>query len=426
MLKLHTKELATLFDHMLDSVYLIDPDTSRILWCNRAGYHELGFQKSEILNQSVLDLQKDVQGLPQWHEIRQVILSNTAYTFVGRHRHKTQGEIAVEVIATHFTLHNHLYFLSVARNINNRLALEKDMRSRNHNIWFALNEASDGIWEWELATDHVFFSPQLKKMLGYGPDEMPPTLETWRKNIHPDDYETVITILQDHIQGRRTHYEAEYRLLNRNGNAVWVHDQGKVCERDDQGNPTYVAGMVQDITEHKQLEEQLQQLASHDALTQLPNRRAGEEHAAYLLAMAKRNQTSLTFAVIDFDNFKTVNDVYGHQKGDEVLILITKALRESLRGSDYLYRWGGEEFVILLPETQLDKGVAVSNKWHQTLKEINWSKHDLEPVTISIGLSGYPAHGDSHLQLFQSADRSVYEAKAKGRNQTVVALPDRQ
>jgi len=423
VLKLHTKELATLFDHMLDGVYLIDPDTSRILWCNRAGFQELGFEKREILNQSVLSLQKDVQGLPQWQEVRQVILNNNSYTFVGRHRHKTDGEIAVEIITTHFTLHNHLYFLSVARNINNRMALEQDMQSRNHNIWFALNEASDGIWEWELETGHVFFSPQLKKMFGYCPDEMPPTLDSWRNNVHPDDVETVITILQDHIQGRRSHYEAEYRLLNRNGYIVWVHDQGKVCERDAQGKPTHLAGMVQDITERKQLEEQLQRLASHDALTQLPNRRAGEEHAAYLMAMSKRNKTPLTFAVIDFDNFKDVNDIHGHQKGDEVLILITKTLRDRLRSSDYFYRWGGEEFVILLPETELDNSLIVSNKWHQTLKKIDWAEHNLSPVTISIGLSGYPTHGDTPMQLFQSADRAVYEAKAKGRNQTIVAQP---
>lgn len=421
MLKLHTKELSTLFDHMLDSVYLIDPDTSKILWCNRAGYQELGFEKREILDQSVLSLQKDVQGLPQWQEVRQAIFDNNGFTFVGRHRHKTQGEIAVEVITTHFSYNSHPYFLSVARNINNRLALEKDLQSRNHNIWFALNEASDGIWEWELATNHVFFSPQLKKMLGYGPDEMLPTLDTWRNNVHPDDVEMVITILQDHIQGRRSHYEAEYRLLNRNGHVVWVHDQGKVCERDAKGNPTHVAGMVQDITERKQLEHQLQRLASHDALTQLPNRRAGEEHASYLLAMAKRNQTPLTYAVIDFDDFKTVNDVYGHQKGDEVLILITKTLRDCLRGSDYLYRWGGEEFVILLPDTQLDNGLIVTNKWHQALKNIDWAKHDLSPITISIGLSSYPQHGDTPLQLFQYADRAVYEAKSKGRNQTIIA-----
>ncbi|PLA73779.1 diguanylate cyclase [Hydrogenovibrio sp. SC-1] len=406
---------------MLDCVYLIDPETSRILWCNRSGYIELGFEKKEILNQSVLSLQKDVQGLPQWQEVRQVILDNNGYTFVGRHRHKKKGEIAIEVITTHFSYQGHLYFLSVARNINNRLALEKDMQSRNHNIWFALNEASDGIWEWELATDHVFFSPQLKKMLGYGPDEMPPTLESWSNNVHPEDIDRVITTLKDHIQGRRSQYEAEYRLLNRNGHVVWVHDQGKVCERDDKGNPTHVAGMVQDITERKQLEEQLQRLASHDALTQLPNRRAGEEHAAYLLAMAKRKQTPLTFAVIDFDNFKEVNDIYGHQKGDEVLILITQVLRESLRGSDYLYRWGGEEFVILLPETELDNSLIVTNKWHQTLKQINWAEHNLSPVTISIGLSAYPTHGDTPFQLFQSADRAVYEAKAKGRNQTLIA-----
>jgi PAS domain S-box len=116
--------LEILFEHMADAVYLLDPVTSNILWCNRAAYADLGLQASEVLHHSVLSLQKDVQGLPQWADIAQVIRTADCYTFVGRHRHQDGGEIPVEVNTTHFSHQGRDYFLSVARNISKRLSLD--------------------------------------------------------------------------------------------------------------------------------------------------------------------------------------------------------------------------------------------------------------------------------------------------------------
>ena len=196
--------LSQIFAHLADAVYLIDPDTSNIVWCNPAAHNDLGYSQQEVLNHSVLSLQQDVAGAPQWAEIREVILANSVFTFVGRHQLKQGGEIAVEVNTTHFTFQNRLYFLSVARNITKRIAFEREMNTRNQGIWFALNEASDGIWEWEIATSYVFFSPQLKKMLGYGPDEMRPHVETWASNVHPDDLARVMETLQMHLAVKRS------------------------------------------------------------------------------------------------------------------------------------------------------------------------------------------------------------------------------
>lgn len=176
-----------MFDRLVDAVYLIDPHSSNIIWCNKAAYADLGYEPEEILNHSVLSLQKDVQGLPQWSEIAKVIEAQDCYTFVGRHQHKDGSEIAVEVNTSHFEEGGQKFFLSIARNISNRLALEAELKSKDHRIWFALNEASDGLWEWDIQNDSVFFSPQLKKMLGYGPDEMTPHLQTWINNVHPQD-----------------------------------------------------------------------------------------------------------------------------------------------------------------------------------------------------------------------------------------------
>lgn len=416
-----TSELVQLYDHMVDAVYLIDPETSNIIWCNRAGYEELGFQKDELLNHSVLSLQKDVTGLPQWQEVAEVVRKSDYFTFVGRHLHKKGGEIAVEVNTTHFTINDHSYFLSIARNINRRLALEKDLSTRNDRIWFALNEASDGMWEWEVATGYVYFSPQLKQMLGYGPDEMEPIVDTWAKNIHPEDLERVTQILQDHLADKRRNYEAEYRLRNRNGHYIWVHDRGQVCQRNEDGEPTHVVGMVQNITERKQLQFQLEELAANDVLTKLPNRREGQAQAEQQLAIAHRIQQPLSIAVVDFDHFKQINDLYGHQKGDEALIFSAQLFKQTLRSSDLIYRWGGEEFVIILPATDQQQAEKVTSILHRAFAQANWEPLGIEPVTLSLGVATYPNDGDDFNSLLKEADMAVYRAKEKGRNQTVFA-----
>ena len=248
---------------MADAVYLLDPDSSDIVWCNRAGWDSLGLSASEVLHHSVLSLQMDVTGAPQWREIAAVIRSARTYTFVGRHRHALGHEVPVEVNTTCFTDQGRAYFLSVARDISRRMALEADLKKRENQLWFALNEAMDGLWDWDIGSGAVFFSPQLQVMLGYGPDEMAPTVATWSQNIHPDDADRVLATIDEHLAGRRVRYEAVYRLRNRNGAHLWVHDRGKVCERDAAGAPTRMVGMVQDITRERLAQDELARHRHH-------------------------------------------------------------------------------------------------------------------------------------------------------------------
>ena len=254
---------AQLFEHLPDAVYLLDPATSKVLWGNRAAWESLGLTSQEVLDHSVLSLQMDVTGAPQWSDIAEVIRRRSPYTFVGRHRHAQGHEVAVEVNTSCFVEGGREYFLSVARDISRRVAMETDLHKREKQLWFALNEATDGLWDWNVLTAEVYFSPQLQRMLGYGPDEMAPTLDTWSGNVHPDDAPHVMRALQDHLAGRRQRYEAEYRLRNRNGNDLWVQDRGRVCERDADGAPVRVVGMVHDMTARRQAQEELRRHREH-------------------------------------------------------------------------------------------------------------------------------------------------------------------
>lgn len=414
------EEQVQLWQAMDDAVYLLDPNTSTVVWCNRSAYEVLGLTPEEVLNHSVLSLQKDVTGLPQWQDIAQAIRAVPCYTFIGRHRHANGGEVAVEVNTTQVCLSNQSYFLSIARNINQRLSLLQS-EGAEQQLSFVMNEALDGLWDWRLRDDSVVFSPSLKRMLGYGPNEMKPTLDTWKDNIHPDDLTDVMQRMQQHLQGKAQRFEAEYRLRNRNGDYLWVHDRGKVCERDEQGQPTRAVGMVQNITERKQLELSLVHFAHVDALTLLPNRRAGDDEMKRRFAETQLNaQTGMTIAVADVDYFKRINDHYGHQKGDEVLKAVARVLMLSIADKDYVFRWGGEEFVLLLATDETGTAQAVCEHIQQRLSDVDWqARYGVEPVTLSIGLACMSGQDTICLEdLLRQADQAMYAAKQMGRNRT--------
>ena len=364
-----------LFEHLADAVYLIDPETSNIVWANRKAWESLGLSREDVLNQSVLSLQKDVHGLPQWADIANAIRATDCYRFIGRHRHQSGHEIAVEVNTTHFECAGRGYFLSVARDISNRVAQEAESQNREKQLWFALNEASDGLWDWDVNAGRVFFSPQLKRMLGYGPDEMDPVLDTWKQAVHPEDAEYVMSQLQEHMQGKRLRYEAEYRLRNRNGHYLWVHDRGRVCEYAANGAPSRVVGMVQDISERKKLELLLQEHAANDPLTGLANRREG---ATYLQAQV-----------------------------------------ELCQRLNMPCRWGGEEFIVIAPNTTLEHMAGVAEKVR--LAVLHAMQEHAPPVTISLGVASASGSPIDATQLLTAADAALYVAKQKGRNRVELA-----
>lgn len=418
-----TELLKVLCERLPDAVYLIDPDTSRIVFCNGPAYLELGMERDEVLGHSVLSLQMDVVGPEQWREIANVIRQGSSYVFVGRHRHKAGHEVSVEVHTRTLMFDGREYFLSVARNIGGRLAQENDLLSRDVQLRYALNEATDGLWDWDIQTDHVYFSPQLKRMLGYGPHEMAsPKLSDWSDNIHPDDKRRVLQTVSDHLSGLRERYDAEYRLRNRNGHYVWVRDRGRICARDDQGRALRMAGMVHNTTEQKQIEIELQRLASHDSLTGLLNRRESEVIVPAQLRLCQRLGLGLGLAMIDVDHFKQINDVHGHLAGDYVLRGVAELLGSLIRNADYLFRWGGEEFLLLCVDVTEEEMLTLAGKLRQHLASASWpGVPKLETVDVSIGVACFPSFTETS-ELMLAADRALYRAKTLGRGRVELAM----
>lgn len=413
--------LRAIFHHISDAVYIIDPLTSNIIDSNKAGYEDLGMELSELLSQSVLSLQQDVLDMTHWNDILAVMRSKETYVFLGHHIRKDGSVFPVEV-HTNFIVHeNKEYLISIARDITERVQLENVLKERTPQLSYVLNVAGDGLWDWNLQNDEVFFSPQLKQMLGYGPHEMQPHLDTWISNVHPEDLERVYQVLQKHLQGEVPRYEAEYRLKNRSGQYIWVFDHGAVCERGESGKPLRVIGMVHNISTRKDLENKLHQRATQDELTKLLNRYAGYKQFSTLLDLAKKDQTKLSVALIDLDHFKRINDLNGHLVGDEVLKRTAKAMSAELRKSDVLLRWGGEEFLLIMPNTELQEAYAICSHFQECLNMSIESSDLLSfKVTFSGGIACYPNHGCTIEDIVKAADEALYQAKRLGRNQLCI------
>lgn len=415
-------QLRAIFDGVPDSIFLIDPITSNIVFCNRTAHEGLGYRADEILGHSVLSLQKDVTGMPAWELIAGEIRKTNPYVFVGRHRRKDGHEVSVEVLTSTFQLAGRDWFLSSARDITLRVMQEAELLARDAHVRFALNEAADGLWDWSVTSGHVFVSPQLKRMLGYGPQELASSVDSWSANVHPDDQARVFLAMNQHLRGQRERFEAEYRLKNRNGHDVWVSDRGRVCERGTDGKPLRVVGMVRNITDQKTLELQLMALASHDSLTGLRNRRECEQHLATLLQTCNRLQVPLGLCVFDLDHFKKVNDLLGHPVGDRVLQRVARTVEGRVRASDGVFRWGGEEFVVLCPGVGGADLEVFAHLLRTEIAAINWQdEHGVGTTTASFGLATFPQDGGSVEALVLAADTALYRAKAAGRNQVFPA-----
>lgn len=159
-----------------------------------------------------------------------------------------------------------------------------------------------------------------------------------------------------------------------------------------------------------------------DPLTQLPNRRAYSMRLQEELSRSARYHFPFVIAIFDVDNFKQINDEYGHSTGDRILQMIAQSLRESVRKSDFPARWGGEEFVVLMPQTHKSGGIVFAERVRARV-EADLAKHK---VTISGGLAAYPEDGDTEKALFAFADRALYRAKAEGKNRICMTAHERR
>jgi diguanylate cyclase (GGDEF)-like protein/PAS domain S-box-containing protein len=281
----------------------------------------------------------------------------------------------------------------------------------------AIGAAKQGWFDVNVQTGDVTVPPEYAILLGYDPAEFNTSLQNWMDSIHPDDRTAATAAYHAALKSGMTS-DMIYRRQTRAGGWIWIESVGKVIDWDKDGAPLRMIGVHMDITERKQMEEQIRNLAYIDPLTNLPNRRLLLDRLAQALSRAKRYQLSLAIMFLDLDNFKQINDTLGHNIGDDLLKEVAVRLNKCVRSGDTVSRSGGDEFIIVLSEITHPKDAAlVADKIIKAFNAPVQVADRTLNVSTSIGIAVYPIHGsDDAQELLKKADKSMYAAKKAGGN----------
>ena len=308
-----------------------------------------------------------------------------------------------------------------------------------------LELVSDGIWDWNANTGFVYRSPGWYEMLGYPSHSLENSVFTWESVIHPEDYPHVMTVFDDYIHRRTPHYQTEYRCRKKDGGYLWIEDRGYVIARNEDGSVARMVGAHRDIHLRKSSVEQLERrnqslealvaertrelsrvnqqlqlqldenrsLAERDALTLVANRYRLEKVLLEACDRAQRFRLPLALIAMDIDDFKPINDRHGHGVGDQTLVQVVECLESCIRPGDLLARWGGDEFMVVLPKSSLENARTLAENICRTMR--NMPIRDDLIVTLSLGVAERRMD-ESPAALMARADQALYRAKAAGKD----------
>lgn len=294
-------------------------------------------------------------------------------------------------------------------------------------VYKTLLESTKAIpWKIDWSTlQFAYIGPQIEALLGWKPESWV-SVEDWVSRMHPEDREWVVNYCVSQSQAGTDH-EADYRALTSSGDYVWIRDVVHVVRKEN-GEVDSLIGFMFDISERKKTEQELltlqkklEELSFKDGLTGIANRRMFDSILETEWADARRNQSPVSLIMLDIDYFKQYNDEYGHIQGDICLTRVAGILNSaSSRPRDFVARIGGEEFAIILPETDETSARKVAERCRQALEQAK-IPHERSSVsdflTLSIGVATrIPAAADQAVSLIEAADKSLYQSKNGGRN----------
>jgi diguanylate cyclase (GGDEF)-like protein/PAS domain S-box-containing protein len=254
-----------------------------------------------------------------------------------------------------------------------------------------------------------------------GHEESELKAKTLQSFTHPDDIDLDLPLYRQLLNGEIFRYQTEKRYLHAWGQFVWMMITIALV-RDEGGRALYLIMQFQDISERKELAGRLEYLVDHDFLTGLHNRRYFEQELAQEVERAARYGSPGVVLFIDIDNFKIANDTFGHMAGDDLLKGIAGLLKHRMRHTDILARVGGDEFAVLLPQTNATQASAVADDFVKALdKQAVMLANESIRITASVGVASFDDISDA--EVLARADVAMYAAKQAGRNRFIVYQP---
>lgn len=305
-----------------------------------------------------------------------------------------------------------------AENKRKKSEMELMLKKSQERYELAAQGSNDGLWDWDLEKNEIYFSKRWKSIIGYDNDEFPNSVDAWLSHLHPDEQLHFEYDLNLHLQAKKTHLESYHRLKHKDGSYRWVLLRG-LAVRNLQGKPYRLAGSMTDVTQRKQEEDELIYNAYHDKLTGLSNRSFFINYVQRIIFNYERKK-SLHSAILfmDMDRFKIINDSMGHYTGDLLLIEIANRLKSVLRTSDIAARLGGDEFSVILNELKSREDILQATT--RILEQINGSytiNQETFYITVSIGIAFFHSGYKRAEDLLRDADTAMYYAKSKGKSQ---------
>ena len=299
--------------------------------------------------------------------------------------------------------------------------MQESLRGQKKRLELTLMGSNVAYFERNVKTDELWMNSLGYELLGYDDGEIK-SFSQFKELVHPEDLEQYNLSLQRVFENINDNYRTNYRIRRKNGEYIWIEATALVVERDLEGNPSIFAGVFWDITEEKLKEAETAQLIEGlytssmlDPLTGILNRKGLRDKLPDVIAQCKKMGKSLSLILLDIDDFKKINDTYGHLAGDSVLRELSEAVRETIRKDDLFVRWGGDEFLIVSMIT-VDEALCIADRLRRNIEGRRFSGFN---VTVSVGISRLLT--DEPLEEgIKRADRALYNAKAKGKNSVAV------
>ncbi|MBU6956593.1 diguanylate cyclase [Pseudomonas sp. CVAP len=324
--------------------------------------------------------------------------------------------------------------------------LKVSLTDLNEDMLHAILElVSDGIWDWNANTGFVYRNRGWYDMLGYAPHALENNVLAWENAIHPDDYQQVMLQFDAHLHQRSARYQTEYRCRRRDGRYIWIEDRGHVIARNSDGSVARMIGASRCIEDKKRLLEQLERrnhsletmveertrelsllnqqlqaqldenrkLAESDTLTGIANRYLLEKALPLECERSQRFRQPLSLIAMDIDDFKNINDHYGHALGDAALVHVVDSVKRCVREGDLLARWGGDEFIVILPNSTAATARALAENIRLELSSLP-PVGDFQ-VTMSFGVA-QRFEDEQQTGLLARADQALYRSKIIGKN----------